>query len=140
MTSKSVLLALLTMWGVGTAGCLPALAETSSAADNPQEVDPALTDRVWTRTGSGDLPGVMQVFLSDGTLISDSCWETYRLSTWAWVDVGKTLRWEEDGMEISAEVRSLTADQLVLRLDVGGGDEQFFEAAKVPFVCPDMPV
>jgi hypothetical protein len=24
----------------------------------------------------------MQVYLSDGTLISDSCFETYRLSSW----------------------------------------------------------
>ena len=144
MTTRSVLLALLAMWGVGTTCSSPALAEDateSSDADASadEDTEASLTDRVWVRSDQGDLPGVMQVFLGDGTLVSDSCWETYRLSNWEWVVDGKTLRWTEDGMAISAEVRLLTPTRLVLSLDVGGGLEQTFDAAGVPFVCPDMP-
>ncbi|AKR56283.1 hypothetical protein XM25_10840 [Devosia sp. H5989] len=93
-----------------------------------------LTDRVWVQQDT-DLPGAMQVFLSDGTLISDSCWETHRLSAWKQVDATH-LSWEEDGMPISAEIVSLTADELVLKSPAG---EQRFKPADVPYVCPDMP-
>ena len=41
-----------------------------------------LVGRVWVRSDSTGLPGVMRVFLSDSTLIMDSCWETYRLARW----------------------------------------------------------
>jgi len=127
MTTKTAVIALLAMWGVGT--CLPAIAEEGG---RPQ--GDGLTDRVWVQQDT-DLPGAMQVFLSDGTLISDSCWETHRLSAWKQVDATH-LSWEEDGMPINAEIVSLTADELVLKSPAG---EQRFKPADVPYVCPDMP-
>ncbi len=38
-------------------------------------------NRVWVDTGAGAAPGSYRAFLSDGTLIMDSCVETYRLVT-----------------------------------------------------------
>ena len=141
MTNKTALFALLCMWGIGS-GAVPALSQGTTAAESEEEVAESqelrFTDRVWVRADADSgLPGPMQVFLSDGTLVTDSCWETYRLS--AWTQVGeRTLRWSEDGMEIGAEIVSMTAIELVLRLDVGGGMVQRFVAAEVPYVCPDM--
>jgi len=138
MTTKTALLALLAMWGVGTTGALPAYAEDAAPAEESAD-DGDFTDRIWTKADSPDLPGVMRIFLSDGTLVSDSCWETHRLSQWKRVSATQ-LVWDEDGMEIKAEIVSHTGKELVLMLDLpGGGQEERYVPADVPFVCPDMP-
>jgi hypothetical protein len=119
-------------------------AEPSSAPANAPATEsqatstPTFTDRVWLRADAGSAPGAMQIFLSDGTLISDSCFETYRLSRWR-LD-GEGLVWSEDGVDIRARLVSVDADTLVLSLALRGGEEeQRFTAARVPYVCPDMP-
>ena len=66
-----------------------------SARDTPATTTPSFTGRVWLRAGAGSAPGAMQVYLSNGTLISDSCFETYRLSSWRLE--GEELVWSEDG-------------------------------------------
>lgn len=146
MTTKTVLFALMAMWGVGLCGTAPTVAEdaattSDSDSDVAAEAEASLTGRVWVRAdGSDDLPGTMQVFLDDGTLVTDSCWETYRLSAWKYAGTQQAISWNEDGAEIKAEIKSLTASELVLRLDLGSDSvEQRFTAAKVPYVCPDMP-
>jgi hypothetical protein len=142
MTTRTALFALLTLWGVGTAcPVIPAFADDDDpAAIERSESSPlkrSFTNRVWTRA-DGDLPGVIRIFLSDGTLVSDSCWETHRLSPWHMTS-DTQLSWDEDGMEIKAEIVSVSATDLVLKLDVGGGLEERYVAADVPYVCPDMP-
>jgi hypothetical protein len=145
MTSKTALFALLAVWGVGLSGAMPALADeakldgasTETAAS--AEALASLTTRAWIKTDSGDLPGVIRIFLSDGTLVQDSCWETHRLSAWKMLSETK-LSWNEDGKDISAHIASLTADKLTLVLDLKGGTvEEHYAAAPVPSVCPDMP-
>ena len=84
-----------------------------SATDTPATPTPSFTDRVWLRADTGSAPGAMQVYLSDGTLISDSCFETYRLSSWRLE--GEELIWSEDGIDIRARLVSVDADALVLR-------------------------
>ena len=50
------------------------------------------------------------------------------------------VSWNEDGMEIKADIVTLTADQLVLSLKLKGGDvEETYVPSPVPAVCPDMP-
>ena len=84
------------------------------------------------------LPGPMQIFLADGTLVSDSCWETYRLSKWQQVS-DTAISWDEDGMTINADIASLSDSELVLNLKLGSEtQEQRFVSATVPYVCPDM--
>lgn len=137
MTSRAVLLALLAMWGVGTAPALPAFAEEAPVPESrPSDLGGhGLVDRVWSRVMEDGLPGAMKIFLSDGTLVQDSCWETYRLSPWTQVS-DKALEWDEDGMAIKATIASLTESELVLTVN---GAEERYTAAQVPYLCPDMP-
>jgi len=140
MTSKAALFALLAMWGVGSTVCLPAFAEEAAteSASESKTSKPGLVDRVWTKT-DGDLPGVMRIFLSDGTLVQDSCWETHRLSSWE-LTSDTALKWNEDGMDIAADIVSLTDGELVLSLKLGSDAvEEKYVSATVPFVCPDIP-
>ena len=53
-------------------------------ADEPE---PGWMDRVWVQAEPSDMPGQMRIFLSDGTLVMDSCWEVYRLAA-------HPLRWQ----------------------------------------------
>lgn len=142
MISKAALLALLAMWGVGTVCDLaPALAEEASSEDQADH-SPAkrsFSNRVWVKADTGDLPGVIRIFLSDGTLVQDSCWETHRLSQWHMTsDTGFT--WNEDGVDIAAKIVSVSARDLVLSVKLGGeAVEERYMAAAVPYVCPDVP-
>ncbi|WP_423067465.1 hypothetical protein [Devosia sp. CN2-171] len=140
MTSKAAVFALLAMWGVGSTACLPAFAEDSvtESATESKTSKPGLVDRVWTKA-DGDLPGVMKIFLSDGTLVQDSCWETHRLSPWE-LTSETALKWNEDGMDIAADIVSLSDGELVLNLKLGSDTvEEKYVSASVPYLCPDIP-
>lgn len=138
MDTKAAIIALLSVWGVGAATSLPATAE-EAAIEAEGDSDNPLLNKVWVQQGESASPGTMQIFLADGTLVSDSCWETYRLSKWQQVSE-TAISWEEDGMTINADISSLTADELVLSLKLGSDVvEQRFAPATVPTVCPDMP-
>jgi hypothetical protein len=142
MTSKAAVFALLSLWGVGSTACLPASAEDRLAAESPDVGDEAggLTDRVWVSADDeDDRPGVIRIFLSDGTLVQDSCWETHRLSAWQMAG-DHAVTWNEDGTEIKADIVTLTADELVLSLKLKSGNvEERYAPAPVPTVCPDIP-
>jgi len=143
MTSKAALFALFAMWGVGTAcDVAPVLAEEASAGDEADHSSPAkrsFSNRVWVKSDSGDLPGVTRIFLSDGTLVQDSCWETHRLSHWQMTS-DTAFTWNEDGVDIAAEIVSVSANDLVLSVKLGSeAIEERYVAAAVPYVCPDMP-
>jgi hypothetical protein len=113
------------------------LAEETEAAGSATTSNPLL-NRVWVRADETGLPGPMQIFLANGTLVSDSCWETYRLSNWQQVS-DAAISWEEDGTTINADIATLSASELVLRLHLGSEtQEQRFVPASVPYVCPDM--
>ncbi len=132
MDTKAAILALMGAWGVSALGSLPVVADEVERA-NP------LLNKVWVRTDADPaLPGPMQIFLEDGTLVSDSCWETYRLSKWEQTSE-TSISWDEDGITIAADIASLTDEELVLNLKLGSEtQEQRFTVAAVPYVCPDM--
>ena len=142
MTSKAAIFALLSLWGVGTtATVLPAYAQDAPApAETSDETEASeLTNRVWVKAGDDSLPSVIKIFLSDGTLVQDSCWETHRLSAWQ-MDGANAVSWNEDGMDIKADIVTLSADELVLSLNlIGGAVEERYTPASVPYVCPDIP-
>ena len=143
MTTKAALLALLALWGIGGTVALPAMGEeTVTATEESAEGTPlkrSLANRVWVKTDSDDLPSVIKIFLSDGTLVSDSCWETHRLSPWHMTS-DTSLVWTEDGMDITADIVSVTTSELVLKVNLAGGAiEETYKAADVPYVCPDIP-
>lgn len=143
MDTKAAILALMSVWGVGTCVTLPASAQdtesTEDATDDVGERNNPLLNKVWVRADADpSLPGPMQIFLGDGTLVSDSCWETYRLSKWQQVSES-AISWDEDGMTINADIARVSATELVLNLKLGGDvQEQRFVTATAPYVCPDM--
>ncbi len=107
-----------------------------TASESPEPA--GLTGRVWARADSTGLPGVMRIFLDDGTLVMDSCWETYRLAGWE-RESDSTIRWTEDAAEIRATIRSLSDSELVLALHLRDTTElQRYTSAPVPYLCPDM--
>jgi hypothetical protein len=117
-----------------------AIPSASTAASEPGAASgAAFTNRVWVRPGEMNPLGAMKIFLGDGTLLSDSCFETYRLSHWR-SDGDSRISWQEDGIDIHAEVVSADEDELVLQMQLAGGSEQHrFVPATVPYLCPDMP-
>ena len=93
-------------------------------------------DRVWIDEGEDAAPGTFRAFLSDGTLVMDSCGETWRLAPWRWVDEG-TLVWEEDGVSIRAEVAVAGPRELVLVMELADGPEtRTYRWGQAPEVCP----
>lgn len=143
MTSKAAVFALLSLWGVGATACLPALAEEASATETSTDTDSDetgdLTNRVWVKAGADELPGTIKIFLSDGTLVQDSCWETHRMSPWEMTS-GTSVSWNEDGAEIRADIVTLTASELVLSLRLKGGTvQERYAPSPVPYLCPDLP-
>lgn len=110
----------------------PALAAEGAVDD--------LIDRIWIAEPEDEnRPGVMRIFLRDGTLLQDSCFETYRLSRWE-MSGDATISWDEDGTEIGAELTFVDDERLTLTLQLGSDSyEQRFVPAEVPFICPDLP-
>ena len=147
MRRMLVLLAIMTMWpATGThrrppAAPPPSAAVTSGPTDERGAVPapPPFVNRAWVRPGDMYPPGAITIFLGDGTLLSDSCFETYRLSRWR-SDGEDRVIWQEDGIDIHANVVRADENELLLELQLSGGSEQHrFVAATVPYVCPDMP-
>ncbi|MBI1391764.1 MAG: hypothetical protein GC152_03380 [Alphaproteobacteria bacterium] len=97
-------------------------------------------NRVWMQDDAASgRPGVMRVFLSGGSLIMDSCWETYRLAAWRRIDAD-TIAWDEDGVEIVAGVAAPEDGRLMLTLKLRGGEETMaLGEAAAPYLCPDVP-
>jgi hypothetical protein len=111
----------------------PSPASTRDAAPDP---DP-LVGTVWIRTDTGAPPGDMRIFLADGTLVVDSCWEVYALRTWHRTAEGLVL---VEDIEIPATIVKLTPDELQLSLALRDGSHQetAYRRATVPYVCPEM--
>ena len=120
------------------AACLLSHACGGSVGNTPRET-PDFVGKVWVSPEPSAPRGTLRIFLPDGTLLMDSCWETYRLARWETV-ADRRIAWTEDTARIEAEVVRAAADQLDLRLHlVGGIKNESYRLATVPFVCPDMP-
>ena len=80
--------------------------------------------------------GTLRIFLPDGTLVIDSCWETYRLARWQMTG-DRQIEWQEDTARIAAEITQLTDEQLQLRLRLTGGlKEENYRRVPAPFLAP----
>jgi hypothetical protein len=100
---------------------------------------PALLNRVWVNASPDAPRGAMLVFLADGTLVQDSCFETYRLSRWRADDL-TSLRWTEDTAEVAVTIVSVTGVELKLEFTAPAGlGVVSYRAAEAPYVCPDLP-
>lgn len=122
---------------------LAALAVTACAErdDTPGAATPtsAFAGQVWLSEDPDAPPGAMIIFLQNGVLVQDSCWETYRLSPWRKTSEGRVV-WNEDGADIEASILDLTEETMTLRLHLRSEEKtRTYRAADAPYVCPDMP-
>lgn len=140
MRTRLALLALFLLCGCRTDAAAPAApAPSNDDSTSATSTAPSFVGKAWMAEGSKDLPGVLRIFLPDGTLVMDSCWETYRLAQWRMDSAGKLVI-TEDTMEIPAEVLAASDAELKLRLTlVDGTKDETYRPAPVPYVCPDMP-
>jgi len=103
--------------------------------DVPQER--SFVGKTWLSTDSSAPLGTIRIFLPDGTLLMDSCRETYRLARWTSMNDTR-IAWEEDTARIEADVTQAAADVLELRLHLRSEAKvERYRLAQVPFVCPD---
>ena len=95
--------------------------------------------KIWLSTDPSSALGTFRIFLHDGTLVMDSCVETYRLAKWRAID-SRRIEWQEDTATIEGEIAQPSPDELLLRVRLSGQvTEQRYRLATVPYVCPDMP-
>jgi hypothetical protein len=135
--------------GFGCAGlvaCVIAAACHSPATDQTAPADqrdtqPSFVGKAWLSTDPAAAPGTLRIFLTDGTLVMDSCVEVYRLARWKAIDE-RRIEWQEDTARIEADVTQVGSDQLQLRLHLVGGEikQENYRLAAVPFVCPETRV
>ena len=121
---------------LAASGCSAPAGPPPAAAPAPAALS-SFVGKVWRSTDSAAAPGTLRIFLADGTLVMDSCFETYRLARWETLGGGR-VAWQEDTARIEAEVDETTAGELRLRLQLTQEiKEERYRAAMVPFVCPD---
>ena len=120
------------------ASCLVVAAATAPRLASAQAVgSPSFVGRTWISTDSTAASHTLRIFLADGTLVMDSCSETYRLASWRSIGA-QLIEWREDTARIEAEVTEPKPNQLRLRLRLRGETkDEHYQLAKVPFVCPD---
>jgi hypothetical protein len=100
--------------------------------------EPDVTGKVWLATDPSAAPGTIRIFVPDGTLVMDSCFETYRLAEWQAVG-DRQIEWQEDTATIEAEITQLTSDSLQLTLALTNETRiENYRVATAPYVCPDM--
>ena len=88
------------------AGCQsrPVATETTAtpaAVKADASLAPALTAHAWSTSDPSTPAGTLLIFTADGTLLMDSCFETYRLCKWSMAS-DSVVTWQEDGAEIRA--------------------------------------
>ncbi len=106
-------------------------------ADTLVDPDP-LVNTVWVRLDEGAPLGDMRIFLADGTLVLDSCWEVYALRSWRRTSKDEIVMVED--VEIPARIVALSPDELRLSLALMDGSRQevAYRRGTVPYVCPEM--
>jgi hypothetical protein len=114
-------------------------------SDQPPGTDSSLTSerapwigKVWSQKDTTDLPGKLRIFLANGTLVMDSCWETYQLANWE-ARSDSVVVWEEGTAEIKAHLKMIGENELSMRLILKEDTiAKRYQEAEVPYVCPDM--
>jgi len=130
------------------AGCTPSQDTTQPSTPVNAPAPPAATDlaagplvnTVWRVTSANRAPGTLFVFLSNGTLMMTSCVEVYRLATWRAETADRLTIVEDIAVQYTADIQALSQNNLRLRLNLRSEQVDLtLEAAKAPFVCPDLP-
>jgi hypothetical protein len=116
-------------------------------AEEPIQDLSLLFQKIWRVTDARSEPNLdsVHVFLPNGTVLSTSCGEPYRIATWLIPDrqIPSVLAVTEDGeVAYTAEILELSSTTLRLRQNlVRSGEQQeiTLTAIEEEFVCPDLP-
>lgn len=134
---------------LATCGCGPASTPSNQAASNNASAESDTNsgnatgqapwvNRVWIKNDDNDLPGKLRIFLANGMLFMDSCWETYRLERWEQRS-DSVVVWHEDTAEIEAHLEMVGDKELQVRLMLPGNTvTQRYQEADSPYLCPEM--
>src|SRR5262245_18501514 len=91
----------------------PTASAAPEAAAGSDEASLPFVGRAWL-TSDGDKPrGALWIFLANGTLVMDSCFETFRIIEWRNRGDNK-IAWREDEVPIEAEYSQPNPDSLTL--------------------------
>ena len=120
---------------------LSACAQGGGAASPDAAVEPAPTERfaniAWAQDDPAAAPGSFRIFLADGSLVMDSCYETYRVARWRATGAA-TLAWMEDASVIAARIEDLTDDRMTLVLTLANEEAtRSFTRIKGEILCPE---
>jgi ribosomal-protein-alanine N-acetyltransferase len=125
------------------AGCSPP--DDASPGPAPRDsaaallVSPDLVGPAWVASDTAAAPGSVRVFLPNGTVLSTSCVETYRIDPWRRVNADSAVV-TEDGVEIPVAFTA-AGDTLTLRTTLVGGETVRTSAptsADVPYLVPPI--
>lgn len=106
-----------------TADKLPPAAQQAAAAGKP-----GFVNKVWeVSLSTGVTPGMLYVFLSDGTLVMTSRNSQPAFGRWTYVNGALTMI--EDGQEYKTDILALSNDEFRIRSNNPGGS---VEIAMVP--------
>jgi len=115
--------------------CVMVAGPAAAGAQGP--ANRGFVGRTWLSTDASAPPGTLRIFLADGTLLMDSCGETYRLAKWRSLGRGR-IEWTEEGARIAADVSQPRPGELRLRLHLRSEiKDERYRLATVPYVCPD---
>ena len=123
---------------VVAAGC----GKSPPPAGASDKIDPAtlpFVGKVWLSADFASPKGTIRIFLPNGTLVMDSCFETYRLSQWL-PRSQNDIVWREDTAPVEAQVEQRGPKDLLLKIKLPREvRKEEYILASVPYVCPDMP-
>lgn len=128
---------LLIVCVLAVASCRSAPADRQVEGTAAPAAQAGFAGKIWMSTDQSAPLGTLRIFLPDGTLVMDSCFETYRIARWRSIDE-RRIEWQEDTARIEAEVAQEIPDLLRLRLHlVSEVKEENYRLVQVPFLCPD---
>ena len=132
-TRRLLALALVPALAVPLAAGFRDAPEASGAAQRTGR----LTDRVWIRVRPAEPAGSFRVFLPNGSVLTGSCRETYRVDPWRMISASR-LTITEGTEAIPADVAFQGSElRLRLRLARGATREERYRPARVPYQCPE---
>ena len=106
----------------------------------------SLFSHIWrvTKAPSPPAPGSIFIFLANGTLLENSCNETYRIATWT-IDKASPRELsvvEDQQLAFTANITELSNSALTMQKHLVRSkeiQEVAFTAVEGEYVCPDLP-
>jgi hypothetical protein len=144
---NAIILIAVTVLATGCVRSNDAAAPSAEAVEAPSALPPAnvaarpaasIENVIWFQEGADAPLGAIEVFASDGALLFDSCYETFRIARWRRID-DDAIAWVEDAAEITADILEVTASSLTLTLHLKNETiTRVFSRRDGEYLCPSI--